>query len=118
MPAKKTHDLIVLAGDIHCRQGGDKHFSITLPHHSRIADDDGTVIVFAADEAANTLFERECGLGELIVAKRIAASGLQVFDARADQRIVGRSEWQLLDDDQAQCLALDINALPETRGAQ
>src|SRR3981081_4583505 len=71
VPAQKTDDLVVLARDIHHRQGGDKHFSISLPYHPRITDDDGPEIVFAADQAANTLLERQGGLRKLIVTKRI-----------------------------------------------
>src|SRR5579862_4769794 len=118
VPAKKTDDLLVLAGDIHRRQGGDKHSSVPLPHHPWITDHDGTKIVFAADEAPNTLLEREGRLRKLIIPKRIAAGGLQMLDARPDQGIIRRSERQLLDDHQAQGLALHIDTFPETGGAQ
>ena len=41
-----------------------------------------------------------------------------MLDAGAHHRILGRGEWQLIDDHQAQGAPLYVHALPEARGPQ
>src|SRR5882757_2397432 len=118
MAPQKTYDLIALSGDSHDRQRSGKHASVPLAHHPRIADDDHAEIVLAANQPANTLLEGQRGLGKLIVAKRITAGGVQMLDARPHQGVVRRSEWQLLDDNETQRLALDVDTLPKAGRTQ
>ncbi len=76
------------------------------------------MILFAPDQATHPLLQRKRRLGQLVVAKRIAARRFEVRDARLHQRVLGRGERQLLDDDESQRFALHVDPLPEARRAE
>ena len=54
----------------------------------------------------------------MIVAEGIAAGGIDGLDARFDQRFARRGERQFDDDDVAQRVSANIDALPESVGAE
>ncbi len=71
-----------------CRRGSHDH------HHA--------TILLAADQPADALLQRQHRLGQLVAAECTRTLGLEMLDARAHYRILGRSERQLVDDHQAQ----------------
>ena len=71
-----------------------------------------------ADQPADALLERDRRLRHLLVEERIAALRADRVEPRLEQRIVGRRERQLVDDDDAERVALDVDAFPETARAE
>src|SRR6202165_6149992 len=118
MPLEETPCLLGILRHGHRGQGSEKYPAIAAPEHARIADDHYAVVVLAANQASRPLLERQCRFRKLVVTKRVAAAGAEMLDARAHQRIVWRGERQLLDDHQAQRLALHVHALPDARRAE
>ena len=56
-------------------QRGEKHPPVGLRPHPRIENHDDAPVAAGANQAAETLLELQDRLGQLIVAKRIAARG-------------------------------------------
>ena len=71
-----------------------------------------------ADEAAEALFERDDGVGDLVVEEGLAAEGFDGVHAGLDDGVGGDGEGEAVDDDAGELLALDVDSLPEGGGAE
>src|ERR1700677_4452751 len=100
------------------RQAVEENLTVPLLRNTIIQQDQDAAIGLAADQAAEALLERERGLRNLVVVKRIAAFLPDAFDARFHHRIARNGERKLVDDDAAQLIALHVHALPERRGGE
>src|SRR5207244_1684674 len=67
----------------------------------------------AADQASEALLERDGGLRNLVIVKRIAARLAHAADAGLDHGVAGNRERQAVDDDAAQLVARHVDTLPE-----
>lgn len=53
-----------------------------------IADNDNTAIVHIANQTHHPLFQGDDRIGQLYLAKRIAAAQAAIFDTRFQQRVI------------------------------
>src|SRR5579863_4870612 len=100
------------------RQRLQKHLSVRLGPEPRIAEDDHAEIIAISNQAADTLFQRQHRLRQLVLKKRISAAPANAFQPCFEQRIVGRGERQLVDGDDGERLAFHIHPFPETARRQ
>ncbi len=68
-----------------------------------------------ADEAAKALLEGDDGLGDLQVVEGVASGRGDGVGAGFHDGVGGDGEGEFVDDDAAELLALDVDALPKTR---
>src|SRR5487761_2007161 len=95
------------------RQGGEKRAPVGFRADARIADHDDAEILEVADQPARTLFQRQYRLRQLVFHEPVAAAAPDALEAGREQRIIGRRERQLVDRDDRQRLALDVDAFPK-----
>jgi hypothetical protein len=72
----------------------------------------------APDQAAEPLAELEDGGGDRVLAEPVPTSSRDTFAPGLDERISGRRERKLVDHEQRERLALDVDALPERGGGE
>src|SRR5258708_17140190 len=84
------------------RQAVEKNLAVTLLGDSVIQKHEHAAIRLAADQPAESLFQRNRSLRNLIVVKWIPSGVADAFDPRAHHRIVGNRKGQLIDDNAAQ----------------
>src|SRR6185312_14770804 len=118
MSEEKIERRLPLARQGHRWQRRQEHLAVAAAGQARIADGDGAEILFAADEAADPLLQRQGRFGQLILTESAPSGRLEMLDPCAHQRVIRRGEGQLLDDHQPQRAPLDIHALPEARRAE
>src|SRR6202453_357338 len=94
------------------RQAVEEHLAVPLLRNTIIQQDEDATVGLAADQPAEALLEREGGLWDLIVVKRIAALFADALNARFYHRVAGDGKGQLIDDHAAQLIALHVHALP------
>ena len=63
------------------RQRFDEQPAVGLRDDPWVEADDGATVALGADEAAEALFELDDGLGQLVIAERVAAGGADRFEA-------------------------------------
>ncbi len=83
-----------------------------------VEDGDDAAVGAAADEAADSLFERDDGLGDAVIEEGFAAIFVDEARAGGDDRVRGDGEGELVDDDAGELIALDVDALPKARGGE
>ena len=98
--------------------GVEEVLAVAFVDDAGIEDNDDSGIGLAADQPAEALLEFDDCRGELIVEERVAALGLYLLQPAGQQGLIGHGEWQTNDDDVAKGLALDVNTLPKTVGAE
>src|ERR1041384_4318583 len=74
--------------------------------------DDATIGV-RADQAAETLFQRDLREGQMKVQKRVFSLRLERTGAGEHERLGGNGKWNLLENDEPERVAGDVDALPE-----
>jgi len=85
---------------------------------ARVEDNYDSGIGLAADQSAEALLEFDDCRGELIVEERVAALLLYLLQPAGQQWLIGYGKWQANNNDVAEGLALDVNTLPKTVGAE
>src|SRR5690606_12843218 len=95
-----------------------EHAAVAARAQPRVADDDEPAVVEVADQPADALLQREDGLRNLKLRKRIAARAADRLDARMHERIAGRGERQLVDRDEPERTPAHVDALPEAARAE
>src|SRR5262249_40063955 len=81
-------------------------------------DRDDAAVVAPADQPAEALLERDRGGGQLDRRERVLPGLGSGAHPRRDQRVGVRRERQLVDHDERQRIARDVDALPERAGAE
>ena len=100
------------------REGVGEDAAVGARDDPVVEDRDDTAIVTPADQPAEALLEGERGGGELERREGIVAELGARLHAGRDQRIGVRRERQLVDHDEAERVAGDIDAFPEGGGAE
>jgi hypothetical protein len=67
----------------------------------------------ATDQPSEPLPELEHGRGKRVLGEPVTAAVCDPLAAGLDERVAGRAEGELVDDEERERLALDIDALPE-----
>jgi len=83
-----------------------------------IEHDQYTAVGSRPDEPAKPLFEGKSGLGNLIVEESAASAILDCFDARLENWVARHGKRKPVDNHATQLLALNVDSLPERRGAE
>src|SRR5579862_1667827 len=96
---KKPFDI----GDLLCEAVRRKRFeedtAVALALNSWIEEHKDAAVVEAANKAAETLFERDNRIGNLVVEEGFTAEGLDRLHPRFDDWVAGNSEGQPVNDD-------------------
>src|SRR6266849_7572440 len=112
---KKSFDLGEVLHDWRLWQRRHKTPAVALGPQPRIEHRHDAAIAPVTDQPAEPLLKRENRERHLVFVERHPPSRLDGFDARRGDGITRGGEWQLVDNDAAQCLAHDVDALPEAR---
>src|SRR5690606_27531776 len=107
-----------LAGARHARQAVEKYLAVTFLDQARVSQHQHAIILDIADQATGALAQSQDRLRQLVITKRIAAFTANTFNARRRHGIARRGKRQLVDYDTTERFTTDINALPETGGAE
>src|SRR5207244_2909955 len=94
---------------------GKEAASVAFRPQTRIQNGQHAAIAPVANETAEPLLQREDRQRHLIVLERFSTARADGVDTGRRDRVARRREWQLVDDDAAQRLADDVDALPEAR---
>src|SRR5690606_32427082 len=100
------------------RQGPQEEPAVGLGLDARVEDDDTSLVLVRADEAAEALLEADDGAGDGVLGEGGAAAGLDALAPRLGEGAVGRVEGEARDDDVAEGPPADVDALPEAGGAE
>ena len=115
---KERDRIIELARPSHRREGLENPTAVRFVGQTAVADHQHAAIGFGTNQPPRALLQADRGLRQLIVEKRITACARNMVQPRGEQRIVRGRERQLVDDDQRQGVALDVDALPEALAAE
>src|SRR5262245_61121799 len=110
--------LVELLGARHRREAVDENPTVAARTQPLIAEHDHTEVLRIANEPTDALFQRNHCLWHLLFEEWIAAASFDRVEPRFQHRIVGRRERQLVDHHDRQCVALHIDAFPETARAE
>src|SRR5438067_1195651 len=100
------------------RQAVEKHLTVALLRDPVIQKDQHAAIALAANQPAESLFQSDSRLRDLVIVERVPPRVANTLDARVDHRIVRHREWQFIYDNAAQLLARHIDSLPKGRGGE
>ena len=110
--------VIKLIGYLVRWQAFEKHLTIVRVLDAPIEHDQYTTVGSRPDEPAKPLFEGKSGLGNLIVEESAASAILDCFHARLENGVARHREGKPVDNHATQLLALNVDTLPERRGAK
>jgi hypothetical protein len=111
---EEAGDVLDAPGGEHRRQALQELLPVALLGDALVEDDGDAHVRLAADEATHALAQRDDGERHEVVVEgaRVAlADGV-------DDRVVGRRERQLVDDEPGERLARDVDAGPEALGPE
>ena len=100
------------------RQRGGERRAVGFGGHARIGDQYDSRVGGGPNQASEALSEFDDGLGQLEVAKGVAASLSDRFEACLEQRMVRDAKRQLGYDDQFERIARHIDSLPKALGTE
>src|SRR5829696_28256 len=84
----------------------------------RVEDGHDALISVAPDQAPETLAQLQDCRGKRVLREPVASLPRDALAARLDERIPRGREWQLVDHEERERLALDVDPLPEGRGRE
>src|SRR6187551_2983273 len=84
----------------------------------RVEDCDNALVSVPADQAAEPLSQLQDRRGKGVLREPVPSLLRDALAARFDERIARRCERQLVDDEERERLALDVDALPEGRSRE
>src|SRR5260370_10425785 len=96
------------------RQDVEEGLAVVAAEDPVVEDDNGAAVGRAPDQAPETLLQPQCGLRQ----RQLGEGFAHLLGARCVDGVCGHREWQPDDDDAAQALAWDVDALPERRRAE
>src|SRR6185436_11880361 len=105
-----------LNGALRC--GFQESFAVAFVQHAIVQNHNDPAVIFGSNQSAHTLPELQNRFGQGKLGKGIAAARFDSFQARFDKRVVGHSKRQPRDDDIGKRFTGNIDALPETVGAE
>src|SRR6188768_786172 len=106
---EETADVLDAPSGEHRRQALQELLPVALLRDALVEDDGDADVRLAADEATDTLAQRDDG-----ERHEVAVEGARIALADGvDDRIVGRRKRQLVDDEPGERLARDVDARPE-----
>src|SRR5208283_2794184 len=100
------------------RQAVEKDLAVALLNDSGVEQSQHAAVRPRPDQAAKPLLQRNRRLGNLIVVKGIASGLAHAANPRFHHGVVGYRKGQLIDDNAAQLVARNVNALPERRSGK
>ena len=95
-----------------------KNSPIRFRFNPRVKHYDDPGISFASNQSLETLLEFNDRFWKLVITEWISACRSNCFQSRLQQRLVGNTERQFGNDHVLQRVALNVDALPETIGAE
>ncbi len=92
--------------------------AVRLREDARIENYHDPRVALGADQATDALPQFQDRLGQRVFRKRVASAFLNRLEPRFDQRMIRHGKRQARDDDVGERLPGDIDAAPETVGAE